>query len=188
MANPFEQIRARDGDQDKSFKWYMNQVKKIRGEFTAPGQVFNSDLGETVADIKIGSMYMFQYDALHKDTLPYYDAFPLVLPYESTPNGFYGLNLHYLPYMMRAQLLGSLIETVKAKTIGPKTRMRYNWALLSQASRAPQVKPCVKRYIAGRTGKLFKVNPQDWKSAIFLPVEQFNTSKQKVYSDSRRMA
>jgi hypothetical protein len=91
---------------------------------------------------------------------------------------------------MRAKLLGSLLETADSPTIGPKTKMQYNWSLLSQASKSPMVKPCVKRYVKQRIGsKLLKVNPEDWKAAIFLPVEQFNkATKNKVYSDSRRMA
>ena len=29
-------------------------------------------------------MYMFRYDAKHKEKLPYFDAFPLCLPFEPT--------------------------------------------------------------------------------------------------------
>lgn len=188
MANPFEQIRANSNDQTKSMNWYMKQVSKIRGDFQSQGQVYNSDIGKTTSKIEIGNMYMFLYDPIYAETLPYYDTFPLCLPYEQTSNGFYGLNLHYLPYLMRAKLLGSLLETIDTSTIGPKTKMQYNWSLLNQASRSPMVKPCVKRYVKQRIGsKLLKVNPEDWKAAIFLPVEQFNkATKQKVYSDNRR--
>ena len=43
----------------------------------------------------IGSMNMFFYDPKHKETLPYYDRFPLAIIVKPAPGGFYGLNLHY---------------------------------------------------------------------------------------------
>jgi hypothetical protein len=67
--------------------------------------------------------------------------------------------------------------------------MGYNWDMLKNASRFPEVKPCVKRYLTTQMQSRFlKINPQDWKAAIFLPVEDFNkASRQKVYRDSREM-
>jgi len=56
----------------------------------------------------VGNMYMFFYDPKTKDTLPYYDAFPLVIPIEPAEGGFYGLNLHYLPPVLRAKFLDAL--------------------------------------------------------------------------------
>ena len=40
----------------------------------------------------MGRMYMFFYDPKLRETLPYYDAFPLVIVVRPAP-GFYGLNL-----------------------------------------------------------------------------------------------
>ena len=46
----------------------------------------------------IGSMNMFFYDPKHKDTLPYYDRFPLVIIVGPAEKGFYGLNLPFLNF------------------------------------------------------------------------------------------
>ena len=90
--------------------------------------------------------------------------------------------------MTRARLLGKLMETTQDKTIDDKTTMRYNWELLSNSAQFPEVKPCVKRYLTTRLrSKFFEINPQDWKGAIFLPVEDFNVSKNTVFQKSRRM-
>jgi hypothetical protein len=43
----------------------------------------------------IGRMYFYYYDPKTKDTLPYYDKFPLVIPIERYSDGFLGLNLHF---------------------------------------------------------------------------------------------
>ena len=188
MANPFLQIRPNSDSGRKSFNWYMNQVRQVMRGVTSPSSAISSDIGKIVSQFEIGSMYMFRYDAKHKEKLPYFDAFPLCLPFEPTENGFWGLNLHYLPYMMRAQLLGKLMETVQDRTIDDKTTMRYNWSLLSNSATFPEVKPCVKRYLTTHMrSRFYEINPQDWKGAIFLPVEDFNTNKTKVFSQSRGM-
>ena len=69
-----------------------------------------------------------------------------------------------------------------------ETQMELNWALLKNVSRFPEAQPCVKRYLTSRMKSgFFEINPQDWKAAIFLPVEDFNVNKGTVFSDSRSM-
>ena len=188
MANPFLQLRPNSGSSAKSFDWYKNQVRNVMRGANTPASAISSDIGKPVSQFDVGSMYLFRYDAKFKDKLPYFDAFPLCLPFEPTKNGFWGLNLHYLPYMLRAQLLGQLLGTTNDRKIGDKTTMRYNWDLLQNATRFPGVKPCVKRYLNSQVrSRFFEINPQDWKAAIFLPVEDFNVSKNTVFQESRRM-
>src|SRR6056300_287940 len=62
----------------------------------------------------IGSMQMFFYDPKTKDTLPYYDKFPLVVVVGPAEGGFYGLNLHYLPPILRAKMLDALMEVASS--------------------------------------------------------------------------
>jgi len=187
MANPFEQIRANSNDQRKSFNWYMNQVQSMARGINSPAAAMQSDIFETSSKIEVGSMYMYRYDPKYAQTLPYYDTFPLVLPYEPAAGGFYGLNLHYLPYMLRAKVLGELLDTASSKTLNADTKMRYNWELLKTVGN--EVKPCVKRYLYNHiVTRFYKVNPEDWKAAIFLPIENFKgASKNKVFADSRDM-
>jgi len=187
--NPFEQIRAKAGDQQKSFDWYMRQVRAVAKTINSPNNVLSSEIGQLTQKVEIGQMYMFLYDAKHKETLPYYDRFPLCLPIEPAKGGFYGLNLHYLPYMLRAKLLGKLLDTVTDLTLSDTSKMKYNWNMLKNVTRFPEVQPCVKRYLTTQMqSRMLKINPQDWKASIFLPVEDFqNASKQKVYTDSRKL-
>ena len=188
MANPFEQIRANSNDQSKSFSWYMNQVRNVARGINNPSTAMSSSIAKRQTIYDIGEMYLFRYDAKHKNKLPYFDAFPLCLPFEPTNDGFWGMNLHYLPYMLRAQLLGKLLETLDDKELTSQSQMRYSWELLSSAARFPEVKPCVKRYLTTQMRSSFYwIDPLDWKAAIFLPVEDFNTSKSSVFSDSRGM-
>ena len=50
-------------------------------------------------------MYLFQYDAKWKEKLPYWDMFPLILPFDLAKGGFFGVYLDYLPTNDRADLL-----------------------------------------------------------------------------------
>ena len=188
MANPILQIRPNSDSGRKSFNWYMNQVRQVMRGVNSPSSAISSDIGQPVGKFTIGSMYLFRYDAKWKDKLPYFDAFPLCLPFEPTADGFWGLNLHYLPYMMRAQLLGKLMETLDDQAIEDESRMKFNWSLLNNVAQFPEVKPCVKRYLTKQLrSRFYEINPQDWKGAIFLPVEDFNVSKNTVFQKSRRM-
>lgn len=188
IKNPFEQIR-RDADKGstvKSYQWYMNQIRKLGLNTKKPREVLRSPIGELVSGVRWGDMYLFMYDPKTKARLPYYDKFPLVLPFRVISGGFYGLNLHYLPPMLRMRLLGRLLRLTNEKELSEATRIRMNWDILNNVSRFPEVRPCVKRYLTPHVRSRFlRVNPEDWKAAIMLPIETFvGIDKQEVYDES----
>ena len=55
-----------------------------------------------------GFLYMFSYKAKTREDLPYYDQYPVVFPFRQTKEGFYGLNMHYIPLDYRAILMDNL--------------------------------------------------------------------------------
>lgn len=115
-----------------------------------------------------GNMYMYFYDAKYKDTLPYYDAFPLVIPTGPAAGGFYGLNLHYLPLPLRAKALD---------------------ALLGEGGVPDKfIRPMIHRYLFKHVKSRFAlVDKPEWEIATFLPTADFRGASQtKVHSDSRR--
>ena len=69
----------------------------------------------------IGQMFMFFYDPKNKQTLPYYDRFPLVFPIELYSDGFLGINLHYLPQKYRANLMDALYSIELLNKAVPST-------------------------------------------------------------------
>lgn len=182
-----QDIRAKSLTQPRPVDWYRRQVRSLGNQFDTPGNLLRSGIGEMVGRPEIGSMYMYLYDPKTKNTLPYYDRFPLVLPYDTAPGGFYGLNLHYLPYGLRFQLLEALIRTKNTRTVTGDTELQLSWNILQSASRFPGVKPTVKRYLFTHIkSRILKINPEDWNIAAMLPVEQFEgASKQQVFNRSR---
>lgn len=136
----------------------------------------------------IGKMYFYFYDPKTKDTLQYYDRFPLVIPIEEYKDGFLGLNLHYIHPKQRIILLDKLSETASNKNFDSKTKLRLNYGYLANASKAFEATPCIKRYLFSHIQSRFlEISADEWDIAVMLPVESFvGATTSKVYADSRK--
>jgi hypothetical protein len=134
----------------------------------------------------IGKMYFYFYDPKTKDKLPYYDKFPLVIPIERYPDGFLGLNLHYIHPKQRIILLDKLSEIATDNNFDANTKLRISYDYLSRASRLYQAKPCIKRYLFSHVQSRFlEITADEWDIAALLPVESFmKADKSKVFADS----
>jgi hypothetical protein len=135
-------------------------------------------------------MYTFMYDPKHKDTLPYYDRFPLVLPYGTFKGGYIGLNLHYLPYQLRVRLLDNLLQFRNNTKMNETTKIQYSWQMIEGVSRYRLAQPCIKQYLIEQVRSPFrKIDSTDWATAMMLPVERFvGATKEQVWADSKRIA
>jgi hypothetical protein len=136
----------------------------------------------------IGKMYFFFYDPKTKDSLPYYDRFPLVIPIERYSDGFLGLNLHYIHPKQRIILLDKLSDTATNKRFDDKTKLRISYEYLAAASKAFEATPCIKRYLFSHINSRFlEISAEEWDIAVMLPVESFvGATTSKVYADSRK--
>ena len=134
----------------------------------------------------IGRMYFYFYDPKTKDSLPYYDKFPLVIPIERYPDGFLGLNLHYISPKQRILLLDKLSVLLTDNNYDEKTRLRISYDYLARASKMYQAKPCIKRYLFSHIQSRFlEITADEWDIAVMLPVESFvKAKKNKVWSES----
>lgn len=170
---------------DKATRWYQKNIRSLGLSNMNPKQAFRSGLGEFVTTFRTGEMYMFLYDPKMKEQLPYYDMAPLVIMHKKTPDGFYGMNMHYISPMNRYYLLGRLEKFLTDDTYSETTRFRMSWGLLSQI---PFTDVCMKKYLYSQVrSRLMRIDPIHWKKSIMLPVDKFiNVSKQKLYADSRR--
>jgi hypothetical protein len=174
----------------KSRAWFEQQVGIIARQQIGPMKVFSSPSTDMSSSVMPGNLYMFFYSAKHRETLPYWDRFPLVFPFSKTENGFIGLNMHYLPYQLRVQLLQRLMMFSTNKNMDSTTKLKYSWETISNVSKFNAAKPCVKRYLSGYVKSQFKmVDPSDWATAMLLPVESFTgANKIKVWEDSQKAA
>ena len=175
-------IQARTKESMKWFRTRVSQIKRVNSrEIQAEARQKSRHL--------FGEMYMMFYDPKHKTTLPYYDRFPLVIPFQKAKGGFLGLNLHYLPHGLRAKFLDQLYDTTTNDKYDNTTRFRLTYDILQKVSSNNAFEPCVKHYLSSHIrSKLGVVDAADWEIAIFLPTEQFKkASVAKVYTDSRRI-
>jgi hypothetical protein len=137
----------------------------------------------------IGRMILYNYDPKTKEKLKYYDIYPLVFPIKLDSKGFLGINLHYLPLSLRAQLMDALYSLINTKTIKENTRVRLSYDILNGASKFSAFRPCVKRYLYPHVRSQFlMVSPLEWDAVLMLPLQQFvKADIQTVWADSRRM-
>jgi hypothetical protein len=136
----------------------------------------------------IGKMYFYYYDPKTKDSMPYYDRFPLVIPIEQYSDGFLGLNLHYIHPRQRIILLDKLSKTATNKNFDEKTKLRLSYEYLKAASSSFEAMPCIKRYLFTQINSRFlEITADEWDIAALLPTSSFvGATENKVYADSRK--
>ena len=190
MAKLLERIKsslAKEGitpRTNKAREWLRAKIKDLN----PTRQALMADRTRLKDRSIIGRMYFFLYDPKMKESLPYYDRFPLVIPIERYPDGFLGLNLHYIHPKQRIILLDKLSSYRNNSAYDETTKLRLSYDLLKRAAKAFEMNPCIKRYLANHVQSRFiEINADEWDIAALLPVEQFvGTSTSKVWSDSRK--
>lgn len=168
----------------KAQEWLRKKVKDLK----PTRQSLLKDI-QHLRDITIiGRMYFFFYDPKLKDTLPYYDRFPLVIPIERYSDGFLGLNLHYLSPTRRVRILNKLSAYLTNDQYDEKTRFLLSYGLLKGATNIPEFQPCLKRYLYTHVESRFlEIPANEWDIACLLPTEQFvKKSKSFVQRESAR--
>ncbi len=179
-----------DTTSKSSISWFRNEATHLGN--VNPNRLMREEKSHLVSHLNvrsIGKMYMFFYDPKHKETLPYYDRFPLIFPFKMTNDGFYGLNMHYIHPMLRAKLMDAFFAIINNNKFDESTRIKLNYELLNSSSRYRYFKPCVKRYLTNHvTSRFLYVDPSKWNMALFLPTEKFAKAKKlEVFEDSRRL-
>jgi hypothetical protein len=178
------QIPARTQD---AREWFRNKARSQRSAAAYPANLMKE--GDKVNDVQVGHMYHFYYDPKGKSTLPYYDRFPLIFMVGPAEKGFYGINLHYLPPKLRAQLMDNLYSIASNTRYDQNTKLRISYDLLKSASKYRYFKPTFKHYLTAHVGSQFlKIDSAEWDIALFLPTERFEKAKKsRVFADSRKM-
>lgn len=146
--------------------------------------------GKTYTSIRtadIGRMFMFFYDPKTKDTLPYYDRFPMIFVVNKIPGGFHGLNLHYLPPTYRARLMDALYAIEKDDSVRGSKKLRLSYELLQGASKFRYFKPCFKHYLNEKVAsRMLYVPAEQWDIALMLPTQKFKkASAETVWKESK---
>jgi len=166
--------------------WFRKQVQTLGG--INRQKLLKDEALVRATRPRMGEMYMFFYDPKHKETLPYYDTFPLIILVEKAPGGFYGLNLHYLPPPLRAKFFDALMETMTNKRYDETTRFKARYRILQSVRKLRYFEPCFKHYLTKHvSSRMAKVEAPEWEIALFMPTQRFKKATAgKVYTQSRR--
>lgn len=152
----------------RSQAWLMNKITALKIP-SSRGNLLN-DPKRGTGTVIIGKMFFYHYEPKHKDTLPVYDKFPLVLPMEMYSDGFLGLNLHYLDPMNRLYLLDLLHDFISNTKYDDTTRFKLSYQVLASSKRYKIIEGCIKRYLFGHImSSMIYIEPDSWETAIFLP-------------------
>ena len=169
----------------KSLEWLSQKIAELRGTSNIPAGMSRERFRQ-VDNFRLGKLYCFYYDPKGKESLPYYDRFPMVLAIEKYNDGFLGLNLHYLPFNYRLAFLGKLLKFAVQGEPGEIDRLRVTYDILVASKRLKEFRPCIKRYLSGHIqSKILAIQPNEWDIAAFLPLQQFRGAKsQQVWQES----
>ena len=178
------QIPART---QQSRDWFRTTARRTR---VTPQSVIRGERARYKNRVTMGKMYLFNYDPKHKDTLPYYDRFPLIFPVDKAPGGFYGINMHYLPHVLRARLMDALYELSRDKRYDERTRLRLSYSILNGATKYKAFRPTFKRYLSNHVRSRFiEITSSEWDIALMMPLQKFaKASSSKVWADARKLA
>ncbi|MCK5020812.1 MAG: hypothetical protein KAS32_27570 [Candidatus Peribacteraceae bacterium] len=167
----------------KSLTWFRKWVRKSYSSLRT-SQVMR-DKKAIRAGPMPGDFYFYVYDPKWKETLSYYDKFPLTLVLDVDAKGWLGLNFHYLPPVMRVLFLSELLKFRTEKRYRRNTKIRVSWDRIKTLANSRAAKHAIKRYLHDHVrSKFIKVPSEIYGIAVQLPVERFEkASKKKVWGD-----
>lgn len=137
----------------------------------------------------VGQMLFFKYDAKHKDTLPYWDMYPLTIllnvDTKASSAGFLSLNTHYLPPSFRELLINRLLKTINDDRLDGRSKAKINYGLLKTASQFKFAQFALKKHLFSHIkSRVIRVPALEWREAIYLDLARWQKkTHMKVYTD-----
>ena len=160
-------LKDKQGGIRKSVDWYRKNVADLSNRITAAALMRSGKFNGIPSK---GRLNFFFYDPKYKQVLPLYDRFPLVLPLETIPGGFMGLNFHYIRPVQRVSLLNNL-QRFATGGMKPSTRIDATYDGIKGVS---ITKNMIKKYLYGHVRSSFlRVDLDEAALAVMLPVQQF---------------
>jgi hypothetical protein len=172
-----------DSDLLGKYLWFQSQLKGTITTF--------AELKLTLEAHKrpqMGYMYFFNYMPLNKD-LNVYDKYPLIFPIlPKISDGFYGLNLHYLPPRVRAYFLFRLI-TEFGEGIDDENYRVMTYRKILKQKKLWHYKYTIKHYkYKQMKSPLYIIPTSHWHSIPFLPFQKFiGATSKEVWSDKNKI-
>jgi hypothetical protein len=166
-----------------ALKWYHTFIKS-RYKHISRHDIRNAPNVRQVVRPTWGGMYTFRYVPKGKDSLPYYDSWPLVIPFKRITGGkIYAFNLHYLPPKKRVKVLfglSNLMEEAKINNISSGSSDYFDLNTLNvrwfhtDRRLLKDLKKCTRTYLISHIrGKPIEFPTHTWPIVSFLPIARW---------------
>lgn len=177
-------------EQEISTEWLKSQLDNFApySQKKKPEEVLADKKYDPTSKILVGQMFLYVYSAKYKDTLPFWDRFPLIIALRIEADHILGLNLHYLPPELRARFFDALLDTLNTNdVVNERSKLILTYDLLKSASKYKYFKPCIKKYLVSNIkSRIIRVPQEEWGKTLFLRTADWQKSSQaEVYKWSR---
>lgn len=188
LLRGINQTRAKKLERD-AIQWFIDKISQRSKKKNISVSQENFLKGKRgVSTPIVGQMFSFWYDPKHKKTLPYYDRFPMIMPFDISNDGksFKAVNFHYLPPLIRLRLLRALFLTMNSKKLSRTAKAKISYKLLVSSAKFSLGRPAIKMYLLSHVrSRIVRIPPSEWHYSIMLPLDVFTkASKTRVFKDT----
>lgn len=169
-----------------SYKWFSSYVGRSFNRVGTAAMFRDRKLWKNGASLKMGKMYFYEYDALHKDTLPLWDRYPLVIFFDmykskAGANIILGLNFHYLPPALRMVAFRALLKFKTENRFRSNTRLDFSWTVIKTLAQSKYFAQAIHAYRMDHfKSVLVEIPAQSWELALFLPTARWVGDKSQL--------
>lgn len=166
----------------EALNWYRREISNL-GNINKL-KLLGDNIRYQQSRPEIGKFCLYFYSPKHKDTLPYYDTFPLILTLPSERHELAGLNFHYLDPMNRLKLLQEIIS-IQGSNFSEARKLEATYETIKAATNL--FKPTYHAYLFKHIKSKVVVIPMESAiPAVFLPIAAWKKSSQtQVWKDSK---
>jgi len=173
-----------------SQEWFFDRIREINREQVDRQSIITNPPIRMATNQFVGRMYLFRYNPIGRQTLPYYDRFPLVILISMQKEGFMGLNLHYLPMDLRQRLFYNLLNRASQSEFRWNTYLKIDYDYLRSKTLLRSHKACIKRYRYDQIyGRMANIPAPEWEIAVHLPLASWRKAGEgRIFKDSREIS
>ena len=161
----------------KSLFWFVRQRLSLKRN---PRVSFSrlkahQDLGKWTMRPLPGNLYLARYQPLQKNTLPFWDEYPLVLVLKSDNKYVQGVNMHYMHPQARFKYLTEIQKRYKWNEDSLVAIRNLNWNKVSVGRIKWATKASHRRYSReGLVTPWKKIHQKYWPLVCLLPLENIS--------------
>lgn len=121
--------------------------------------------------LNYNSMYSFKYKPKGIDTLPIYDAHPMIFILDVNSRYILGLNIHWVPKAYRKEFIEEVSQIIsKTKIINKKfQRARLTYILLKKPKYRKALQG-LRKYLISNITNLYEIHQRSWPRTFKLKV------------------